>query len=204
MLIGISEENLIDKLLSLFGDNIPDEATLKKQKINIFLSGMGFDDLQIRSAIQALYPQTETKEVQVQQTPNQISFMFKDQSYSLGINDIWPVDNPFYRQKFLPKKDYIAILADDNFNEKSSNEDADYDLIGQGNDSRFDQGFGSPANKDIKDGIKRIFLFKNIDGCTIFFDEVKYIDHSFVPEDEFDAKSRKLLKFNLRSLIRKA
>ena len=201
---GISEENLIDKLLSLFGDNIPDEATLKKQKINIFLSGMGFDDLQIRSAIQALYPQTETKEVQVQQTPNQISFMFKDQSYSLGINDIWPVDNPFYRQKFLPKKDYIAILADDNFNEKSSNEDADYDLIGQGNDSRFDQGFGSPANKDIKDGIKRIFLFKNIDGCTIFFDEVKYIDHSFVPEDEFDAKSRKLLKFNLRSLIRKA
>ena len=197
---GLNENNLTDKLLSLYEDKISDEVGINKQKINLFLSGMGFDEQSIRNAIEVLYPNA-TNEI-VQETQRRVNFNYKDKEYSLCPNDIWAVDNPFYRQKYLQKSDYIAILIGDNFTEYSSDEVANYELIGQGNDKRFDQGFGTPVNKDIRDHQKRVLLFKEVDGCFVFFDEVESVSYSVVLEDVYDKDSRKLIKFHLRSLIR--
>lgn len=195
-----NENNLIEKLLSLYEVKISDEVSINKQKINLFLSGMGFDEQRIQNAIEVLYPKVN-KDI-VQETQRRVNFNFKDKEYSLCPNDIWAVDNPFYRHKYLQKADYIAILIGDNFTEHSSDKAANYELIGQGSDKRFDQDFGTPVNKDIRDHLKRVLLFKEVDGCFVFFDEVESVGYSVVLEDVYDKDSRKLIKFHLRSLIR--
>ena len=56
--------------------------------------------------------------------------------------------------------------------------------------------------KDIFAFVSRSF-WGDGDGGFVFFDEVESVGYSVVLEDVYDKDSRKLIKFHLRSLIRK-
>lgn len=195
---NVNEQNLIDKLHFVLKDKVTEIVNVNKQKIRIYLTGMGFNDSQVKKAIDALYP-TSLKETAID---NSSHFTFNEKDYSLKPNDIWNVENPFFRQKYLLKKEFVAILIEKNFIEYSSEESIDYELKGQGNDKRFDQDFITPVNRSIRDNTKRILLFKKIDNCLLFFDEVKCVSYAVVSEDGYDINSRKIIKFYLRSLIK--
>lgn len=198
-IINVNEQNLIDKLYAVLNDKETEIVNVNKQKIKIFLAGMGFNALQVNNALDALYPESTEKK---SDNDKSCQFSFKDKSYSLKPNDIWDVDNPFFRQKYLPKKDFIAVLIGRNHFGNSSLESIDYELVGQGSDKRFDQDFNTPVNKAIRDNTKRILLFKKSDNCLVFFDEVECINYAILPEDVYEVNSRKIIKFYLRSLIK--
>lgn len=203
---GISISNIEEKIVTFWSKEETDKQDFRLQKVNAFLIKLGFESEQITKAIEVLAPDSVKAESLIEDE-KYVSFTYKDKQqekdYKLKPNDIWPIDFPFNRQKFLNKSDYIAILIGDNFNDCSYNEYADYEMIGQGKDKSFSQEFEhTPINKAIRDCSKRVLLFKNVDGFLTFYDEVESIGYDLIPEDENDNQSRLLIKFYLRSLIR--
>lgn len=203
---GISISNIEEKIVSYWSKEETDKQDLRLQKVNAFLLKLGFESEQITKAIEVLAPDSFKAESLIEDE-KYVSFTYKDKQqekdYKLKPNDIWPIDFPFNRQKFLNKSDYIAVLIGDNFNDRSYNEYADYEMIGQGKDKSFSQEFEhTPINKAIRDCSKRVLLFKNVDGFLTFYDEVESVGYDLIPEDENDKQSRLLIKFYLRSLIR--
>ena len=203
---GISISNIEEKIVSYWSKEETEKQDFRLQKVNAFLIKLGFESEQIAKAIEVLAPDSVKAEPLIEDE-KYVSFTYKDKQqekdYKLKPNDIWPIDFPFNRQKFLNKSDYIAVLIGDNFNDSSYNEYADYEMIGQGKDKSFSQEFEhTPINKAIRDCSKRVLLFKNVDGFLTFYDEVESIGYDLIPEDENDNQSRLLIKFYLRSLIR--
>ena len=203
---GISISNIEEKIVTYWSKEETDKQDFRLQKVNAFLIKLGFESEQIAKAIEVLAPDSVKAESLIEDE-KYVSFTYKDKQqekdYKLKPNDIWPIDFPFNRQKFLNKSDYIAVLIGDNFNDSSYNEYADYEMIGQGKDKSFSQEFEhTPINKAIRDCSKRVLLFKNVDGFLTFYDEVESIGYDLIPEDENDNQSRLLIKFYLRSLIR--
>lgn len=203
---GISISNIEEKIVSYWSKEETKKQDFRLQKVNAFLKKLGFESEQIAKAIEVLAPDSIKTESLIE-NEKYVSFTYKDKQqekdYKLKPNDIWPIDFPFSRQKFLNKSDYIAVLIGDNFKDCSHNEYADYEMIGQGKDKSFSQEFEhTPINKAIRDCSKRVLLFKNVDGFLTFYDEVESIGYDLIHEDENDNQSRLLIKFYLRSLIR--
>jgi len=203
---GIFISNIEEKIVSYWSKEETDKQDFRLQKVNALLLKLGFESERIAKAIEVLAPDSIKAESLIENEKH-VSFTYKDKKqekdYKLKPNDIWPIDFPFNRQKFLNKSDYIAVLIGDNFNDSSYNEYADYEMIGQGKDKSFSQEFEhTPINKAIRDCSKRVLLFKNVDGFLSFYDEVESIGYDLIPEDENNNQSRLLIKFYLRSLIR--
>ena len=133
---------------------------------------------------------------------NATEFYFDDIAYSLKVNDIWSKPDIFARRQFVLKQNFVAILLDSTSKKFVKDNITYYEIIGEGKDKRFDQDFG-PANSSIRDNKKSIILFrKGSNGNIIFEDEVKCVGFRIVPAEECDKKSRKIIVFQLRSLLR--
>ena len=131
-----------------------------------------------------------------------VVFTFNDESFTIAPDETWIIKDPFYRQAFLKKSNLVAILLDKRFNEYSDIEGVDYEMVGQGQEKKFDQDFTSDnANKPIKDNDRRILLFKRINNAIVFFDEVECVGFHTVLENGIG--SRKLIIFHLKSKCRK-
>lgn len=199
---GVTNNNLEQKIELYWKREEIDKQDFRLQKVNAFLLKLGFENMQIAKAIEAL-SSYEAKMKPLIKEDKYVDFTYNEIDYKLKPNDIWPIEFPFSRQKFLNKSNYIAILIGDNFNDTSYYEGADYEMIGQGKDKNFSQEFEhSPINKAIRDCSKRVLLFKRVDRFLTFYDEVESIGYDFIHEDEEDVLSRQLIKFYLRSLLR--
>lgn len=80
-----------------------------------------------------------------------------------------------------------------------------YEIIGEGNDKRLPQDFGTNANGKIRNqkiNGKRILIFSSLNSeyCE-FYDEVDYVDYLMI-EDEDSVSKRKIINFRLKSKIR--
>lgn len=182
-------------------ESIVDEKS-KMTKISFFLQGLGYGRDAVRAALQALCP--DKKIVGILDSPK-VEFLYNDKLFKLSVDERWNTEDPFYNQVYLKKNKYIAVLISErNFKELAKRSTYyDYWLIGQGTDKRFSQDF-NPVNSEIWNNKKEVYLFRKIDNAYYFFDKVKSVSYEMV-EDETDLKyyPRKLIRFNMQSLIRK-
>ena len=133
---------------------------------------------------------------------NVAEFYFDNIAYSLKVNDVWSKPDIFVRRQFVLKQNIVAILLDSTSEKFVKDNITYYEIIGEGKDKRFDQDFG-PTNSSIRDNYRRIILFrKGSNGDIIFEDEVICVGFRIILAEECDKKSRKIIVFQLRSLLR--
>lgn len=133
---------------------------------------------------------------------NVAEFYFDNIAYSLKVNDVWSKPDIFVRRQFVLKQNIVAILLDSTSEKFVKDNITYYEIIGEGKDKRFDQDFG-PTNSSIRDNYRRIILFrKGSNGDVIFEDEVICVGFRIILAEECDKKSRKIIVFQLRSLLR--
>ena len=195
----VTESNILDKLNSYFAGEENSTTEVKIEKIKKLLEELEISNAYIEKVVNILLPELQTNQAYTHQS---CSFTFGDINYSIQLDDMWEIKNPFYRQTFLDKKGLIAILIGDSFFKSSSVNGVDYEMIAQGTDKRFSQDFEhTPVNKAIRDMSKRILLFEKRGEELYFYDEVESVGYVFVQESE-NIESRRLIKFYLRSLLR--
>lgn len=207
---GLTEENFLEKIKkALVKDDIRrNSISIEKRysEVTEFLKKKEFKDDLIQKALQVLLPDYFEKEKEIQEL-SRAKFVFKDVEYSLRPDEVWQVDNPFYKQSFLDKKDYVAVLVESGlgFKEGSELPGTHYEMRGKGKEG--DQSYENPSrtlntNGVIRDNKKRVFLFRRIkDGKIVFFDEVEC--RGSREEREYHGDNyRIIIKFFLRSKLR--
>ena len=196
----IAENNLLDKLKPYFDDGEKSVTESKIKKIRQLFKELEINNTYVEKVLDMLSPVLQTNQVKKYQC---CSFIFGDKEYSLQLDELWGVDNPFHLHSFLDKKGVIAILIGNGFYKESSVDGIDYEIIAQGSDKRFSQDFEhTPVNKAIRDMSKRILLFEKRGENLYFYDEVKSAGYVFIKENN-KPESRELIKFYLHSLMRK-
>ena len=209
---GLTEDNFIERIKSVLVKEDIRRSSIsidkKHKEVTAFLKKKeySFSEDVIQRALQVLLPDYFEKEKEIQKLLC-ATFAFKDVEYSLRPDEVWQVDNPFYRQRFLEKKDYIAVLVESGlgFKEGSELPGSHYEMTGKGKEG--DQSYENPTrslntNGIIRDNKKRVFLFRRIkDGKIVFFDEVECCGSR--EEREYHGDNyRIIIKFFLRSKLR--
>lgn len=208
---GLTEGNYLEKIKSVLVKEDIRKSSIsidkKHKEITAFLKKKeyNFSEDVIQRVLQVLLPDYFEKEKEIKKLLS-ATFAFKDVEYSLRPDEVWQVDDPFQRRRFLDKKDYIAVLVDTNarFKVGSRLPGAHYEMEGEGKEGN--QSYESPSRKIntngfIRDNAKRILLFKKVDNTIVFFDEVECID-SREEQEYYGDYSRIIIKFFLRSKIR--
>ena len=167
-----------------------------------FLTEHGFEKEIVLEAMGILMPNFTPQE----EDNSSITFTFGNDSYIVQLDSPWMIDNPFRIRRFLRKSDSVFVWINQKvFKEYPNSDNYDYDMLGEGLDG--DQYFANNSNVDIKEGKKRILLFKKIDieslndPLLLFFDEVEYVDHDIIHQDDVDG--REIIIFHLKSKFRK-
>lgn len=136
---------------------------------------------------------------------DKIHFTFNGKEYALNIGDVWSIENVFDKQKYLLKKDILAILLTSSnvINiECRQTVNPHYKIIGVGSDIRFDQDFG-PINKSIQNNERRILLFQSNNDKIYLVDEVRCCGYTMNTQRfHRKDKERKVILFDLVSLKR--
>ena len=170
-----------------------------------FLTEHGFEKEVVSNAMAVLMPNFTPNLAPQEKDDSSITFTFDDDSYTVQLDSQWTIDNPFKKRRFLRKSDFVFIwINQEVFKEYPHSDSYDYDMIGEGLNT--DQYFANNnSNGDIRDGKKRILLFKKIDVKSLsdplflFFDEVEYVNHEIVLQDD----GHEVIKFHLKSKLRK-
>ena len=199
-LSGVTEGNLIAKLNEYYTKGNGETAEPKIEKVRELLHSLNITDECITKVVGLLKEELNEKE-KVKLVSSHCDFTFRNKKYSLQVDDVWNLDNPFYRKRFL-ENEIIAILIDDTFVKSSQLSDVDYEMIGQGKDKKYDQCFYSSVNLCIRDKSKRVLLFEQQGEHISFFDEVEAAGYHMIAESSLP-DSRKVIKFFLKSLMRK-
>ena len=199
-LSGVTEGNLIAKLNEYYTKGNGETAEPKIEKVRELLHSLNITDECITKVVGLLKEELNEKE-KVKLVSSHCDFTFRNEKYSLKVDDVWNLDNPFYRKRFLDSE-IIAILIDDTFVKSSQLSDVDYEMIGQGKDKKYDQCFDSSVNLHIRDKSKRVLLFEQQGEHISFFDEVEAAGYHMIAESSLP-DSRKVIKFFLKSLMRK-
>lgn len=199
-LSGVTEGNLIAKLNEYYTKGNGETAEPKIEKVRELLHSLNITDECITKVVGLLKEELNEKE-KVKLVSSHCDFTFRKEKYSLQVDDVWNLDNPFYRKRFL-ESEIIAILIDDTFVKSSQLSDVDYEMIGQGKDKKYDQCFDSSVNLHIRDKSKRVLLFEQQGEHISFFDEVEAAGYHMIAESSLP-DSRKVIKFFLKSLMRK-
>ena len=136
---------------------------------------------------------------------DKIHFTFNGKEYALNIGDVWSIENVFDKQKYLLKKDILAILlTSSNVTNIECRQTVNphYKIIGVGSDIRFDQDFG-PINKAIQNNERRILLFQSNNDKIYLVDEVRCCGYTMKTQRfHRKDKERKVILFDLVSLKR--
>ena len=193
-ILGVADSNNNKSLNNSLSDKI---ARVKSFLINENFSG----DI-IKRVLSVLFSSSQEGLPIQSHMPSKakVIFEFKGQHYCLGVNDPWVISDPFYRRKYLNKTSYIAILFDETNHVDNQAGDADYLMLGEGLDRKFNQDF-NPTNTCIRDNKKNIYLFKKYDNQIYFYDSVKCIGWNMIPDPL--SKGRQLICFKLKSLLLK-
>lgn len=134
-----------------------------------------------------------------------VSFSFRGEYYSIDVGQEWSLYDAFIFQSYLPGG-IIAILVDENnlVAVNYTKEPANYEILGCGLFNAGDQVFGrSNANKQIRDNLKRIILFrKDTNGKVILWDEVRLKGYREATQT-MKSKTRTVIIFKFESLIPK-
>ena len=213
-LSNVTEQNIIEKVASLCRQSVTVQKAIcdineqKRQKeldtrynklIN-FMMKEDYSKEKIEEVVKILLPDWKKPEPPVDR--EKVVFTFNDESFSIAPDEIWIIKDPFYKQAFLKKTNLVAILLDKRFNEYSNLKGVDYEMVGQGQNKKFDQYFTHDnINTAIKDSNRRILLFKRINNANVFFDEVECVGFHTMLEN--GVGSRKLIIFHLKSKCRK-
>ena len=213
-LSNVTEQNIIEKVGSLCQQSLTiqkaisdineqkrqKELDVRYKKLLNFMTQEEYPKEKMEEVVKILLPDWKKPEPPVNK--EKVVFTFNDESFTIAPDETWIIKDPFYRQAFLKKSNLVAILLDKRFNEYSDIEGVDYEMVGQGQEKKFDQDFTSDnANKPIKDNDRRILLFKRINNAIVFFDEVECVGFHTVLENGIG--SRKLIIFHLKSKCRK-
>lgn len=213
-LSDVTEQNIIEKVASLCRQSVTvqkaisdindqkrqKELDIRYKKLVNFMMQEEYPKEKMEEVVKILLPDWKKPEPPVDK--EKVVFTFNDESFSIAPDETWIIKDPFYKQSFLKKTKLVAVLLDKRFNEYSDREGVDYEMIGQGQDKKFDQDFTSDnANKPIRDNDRRILLFKKINNANVFFDEVECVGYHIVLEN--GVGSRKLIIFHLKSKCRK-
>lgn len=213
-LSDVTEQNIIEKVASLCRQSVTvqkaisdineqkrqKELDIRYKKLVNFMMQEDYPKEKMEEVVKILLPDWKKPEPPV--NSEKVVFTFNDESFSIAPDETWIIKDPFYRQAFLRKTNLVAVLLDKRFNEYSDIEGVDYEMIGQGQEKKFDQHFSPEnANTAIVDKNKRILLFKRINNANVFFDEVECVGYHTVLEN--GVGSRKLIIFHLKSKCRK-
>lgn len=213
-LSDVTEQNIIEKVGSLCQQSLTvqkaisdineqkrqKELDVRYKKLVNFMMQEEYPKEKMEEVVKILLPDWKKPEPPVNK--EKVVFTFNDETFTIAPDETWIIKDPFYRQAFLKKSNLVAVLLDKRFNEYSDREGVDYEMVGQGQDRKFDQDFTSDnANKPIKDNDRRILLFKRINNANVFFDEVECVGYHTVLEN--GVGSRKLIIFHLKSKCRK-
>jgi len=213
-LSDVTEQNIIEKVASLCRQSVTvqkaisdineqkrqKELDIRYKKLVNFMMQEDYPKEKMEEVVKILLPDWKKPEPPV--NSEKVVFTFNDESFSIAPDETWIIKDPFYRQAFLRKTNLVAVLLDKRFNEYSDIEGVDYEMIGQGQEKKFDQHFSPEnANTAIVDKNKRILLFKRINNANVFFDEVECVGYHTVLEN--GVGSRTLIIFHLKSKCRK-
>ena len=177
------------------------ELDIRYSKLVTFMMQEDYPKEKIEEVVKILLP--DWKKTKEPINKEKVVFTFNDESFSIAPDETWIIKDPFTRQTFLRKSDLISILLDNTFSEYSEIEGVDYEMVGQGQDRKFDQDFTSDnVNKLIRDNDRRIMLFKRGHNTIVFFDEVECIGYHSKLEN--GVGSRKLIIFHLKSKCRRS
>lgn len=215
-LTDFNENNLYNKVEQKLNTNqknkIEDKELIKFTTITNFLKEQKFDGETVDKVMAILMPnfnptdKAESKAVRFTFNENDY-ILVKDQQWLVKDQQRNTIGNPFGNKRFLRKKDAIIVWVDGTvFNENPYSNDYDYEMYGEGNDAHEDQFFMNNSNTEIRDGKKRILLFKKEmhkdinDPIFLFYDEVECIGYDYIHEDDVD--SRKIINFHLKSKFR--
>lgn len=213
-LLNVTEHNIFEKVASLCRQSVTvqkvisdineqkrqKELDIRYKKLVNFMMQEEYPKEKMEEVVKILLPDWKKPEPPV--NSEKVVFTFNDESFSIAPDETWIIKDPFYRQAFLRKTNLVAVLLDKRFNEYSDIEGVDYEMIGQGQEKKFDQHFSPEnANTAIIDKNRRILLFKRINNANVFFDEVECVGYHTVLEN--GVGSRQLIIFHLKSKCRK-
>lgn len=213
-LTDFNKNNLYTKIEEKIDKNLKNKIQAEKEAqqaheaekyttIINFLNEQNLDSKAIEMAMSILMPNfTQTHKTET------VRFTFNETDYILVKDQQWSTTvNPFSNGRFLRRKDEIIVWIDYTvFNEHPYSKDYDYEMYGEGSDIHENQVFMNNSNTEIRDGKKRVLLFKKEthkdlnDPIFRFYDEVECIGYDYIHED--DVNSRRIINFHLKSKFR--
>ena len=137
-------------------------------------------------------------------TGQEISFFLDGQRVTLTKGQVWRNSWLSHNQTYVNKSNFVGILVGESnlIHVNRSSGRTTYDILGCGQDIRFDQCFGqSDANTAIRDNDKQILLFeKDENGNIRLLDAVATKGYDEVVQS-VGSRQRKVLVFHLASLF---